>query len=112
MGDAFKKVQAGQRIAITAEAYNAFLDASRYVRARQHNNESESGEEFRQTGIVKVRNITGEDQPRYRVLALQDQIIGPADNLREFKNRVNFDGGVPDDPLRSSHYDVLLEPLA
>ncbi len=111
-GDPLKKVQAGQRLQVPAEAFNAFLDASRYVRARQHNTESESGDEFRQTGIVKVRNVTGEDQVRYSVLALQDPIIGPADNLREFKNRVNFDGGVPDDPPRSGRYTVLLEPLA
>lgn len=111
-GDPLKKVQPGQRLQIPAEAFNAFLDASRYVRARQHNNESEPGDEFRQTGIVKVRNVTGQDQQRYSVLALQDPIIGPADNLREFKNRVNFDGDVPDDPPLSGRYAVLLEPLA
>jgi hypothetical protein len=31
-GDAFKKVQPGQRLKITAEAFNAFVDAARAVR--------------------------------------------------------------------------------
>jgi hypothetical protein len=31
-GDAFKKVQPDQRLEITAEAFNAFLDAARAVR--------------------------------------------------------------------------------
>lgn len=34
-GDAFKKVQPGQRLEITAEAFNAFLDAARAVREHQ-----------------------------------------------------------------------------
>ncbi len=52
-GDAFKKVQPGQRLEITAEAYNAFLDA-----AREHKQfGTEASQFFRQSGIVKVKPL-------------------------------------------------------
>ena len=35
MGDAFKKVAPGQRLKISAGAYNAFVDSARYARDRQ-----------------------------------------------------------------------------
>ncbi|MDR1611882.1 MAG: hypothetical protein LBT97_03755 [Planctomycetota bacterium] len=35
MGDAFRKVSPGQRLSISAGAYNAFVDAARYARDRQ-----------------------------------------------------------------------------
>ena len=71
MGDNFKKVQTGQPLKIPAETFNAFLDASRYVRAHQHDMARETGEELRQTSIVKVRNQSGENLNRYAVLALR-----------------------------------------
>ena len=69
MGDALKKVQAGQRMEIPAEAYNAFIDAVREERARRHSIQQEAGLEVRQTGIIKVRNQTGTDQDRYHIQA-------------------------------------------
>jgi hypothetical protein len=32
-------------------------------------------------------------------------------NLQEFKNKVNFEGGTPDDPIAAGRFAVLLEPL-
>lgn len=111
MGDSLKKVQAGQRLEIPAEAYNAFVDAVRDDRARRHSIEQEAGVEIRQTGIVKIRNQTGVAQDRYHVLALHDPIVQPADNLAEFKNRVSFAGHTPAEPRRSERFAILLEPL-
>jgi len=111
MGDALKKVQAGQRLEIPAETYNAFLDAVRAERARRHDIEQEPGDEFRQTGIIKVRNQTGVDQDRYSVLALRSPIVTPSDNLQEFKNRVNLDGVKAVDPAKCERFAILLDPL-
>jgi hypothetical protein len=44
------------------------------------------------------RNNTGFALPRFAVLALSEPIIGPAANLQEFKNKVNFEGGTPYEP--------------
>ena len=110
-GDPFKKVLPGQRVTIPAEAWNAFVDAANYVRARRHNTESDATNEFRQTGIVRVRNNTGVALPRFAVLALSSPIIGPAANLQEFKNKVNFEGVTPYDPVADGRFAILLEPL-
>jgi len=110
-GDPFKKALPGQRLVIPADAFNGFVDAANYVRAGQHNTASDATDEFRQTGIVRVRNNSGFALPRFAVLALSEPIIGPAANLQEFKNKVNFEGGTPYDPIAVGRFAVLLEPL-
>ena len=110
-GDPFKTVAAGQRLEVPATAYNAFLDAARQTRGRLHETEADAADEFRQTGIVRVRNNTGFALPRFGVLALSEPIVGPAANLQEFKNKVNFEGGTPYEPIAAGRFAVLLEPL-
>ncbi|GIW89557.1 MAG: hypothetical protein KatS3mg108_3881 [Isosphaeraceae bacterium] len=109
-GDPLKKVQAGERLEIPAEAWNAFLDAVRWVRQQQHSRDQEAGAEFRQTGIVKVRNQSGADRERFDILGVADPIIQPADNAQEFKNRVALEGVVPTMEHRG-RFLILLEPL-
>ena len=104
-------VQKSQRLVIPADAFNGFVDAANYVHARRHNTESDAADEFGQTGIVRVRNNTGFALSRFAVLALSEPIIGPAANLQEFKNKVNFEGGTPYDPVAAGRFAVLLEPL-
>jgi hypothetical protein len=87
------------------------VDAANYVRARRYNTESDAADKFRQTGIVRVRNNSGFAPPRFAVLALSEPIIGSLANLQEFKNKVNFVGGTPYDPIAAGRFAVLLEPL-
>ena len=87
MVDALKKTQAGQTLEIPAEAYNAFIDAVRDVRGRRHDVAQDANEPFRQSGIVKVRNKSGADRDRFDVLMIDDPIIGPTDNLQQYKNQ-------------------------
>ncbi|HXG09467.1 MAG TPA: hypothetical protein VNK04_06730 [Gemmataceae bacterium] len=110
-GDAFKKVQPGQRLEITAEAYNAFLDAARAVREHKVFG-TEASQFFRQSGIVKVRNASGADQGRFAVLGLTKPIILPTNNLDEFKRQVTFEGVVPVKYVHHGRFAVLLEPIA
>ncbi len=95
---------------IPADAFNSFVDAANYIRARQHNTEGDAADEFRQTGIVRLRNNTGFALPRFAILALSEPIIGPAANPQEFKNKINFEGGRPYDPIAAERFAVLLEP--
>jgi hypothetical protein len=111
VGDAFKKVQPGQRLEIPAAAYNAFLDAARA--AREHKQfGAEASQFFRQSGIVKVRNASGADQGRFAILGLTEPIILPADNPNEFKRQVTFEGTVPVQNVHKGKFAVLLEPVA
>jgi len=111
MGDPLKKVQAGERLQIPAAAYNAFIDAVRADRSRRHDALDEPQRETRSTSIIRVRNSTGADLDRFSILALQDPIVTPTDNLSEFKNRVSFNGLAPSSPIRSPRVAILLEPL-
>lgn len=111
MGDAFKKVQAGQRIAISAEAYNAFIDAAQAVREHKQFG-TEASQFFRQSGIVKLKNASGADQVRFAVLGLSEPIILPSANEIEFKRQVTFKGVVPAKNDHRGRFAVLLEPIA
>lgn len=110
MGDVFKKVQPGQRLEFTAEAYNAFLDAARAHKADRHNRLSDYADQFRQATIIRVQNGAGKGLKRFSVLAYDDPIVGPDANLQQFQNQANLKGVVPTDPTR--RFCVLLEPLA
>jgi hypothetical protein len=110
-GDAFKKVQPGQRLEVTAEAFNAFLDAARAVREHKIFG-TEATQFFRQSGIVKLKNASGADRSRFAVLGLSEPIILPADNLDEFKRQVTFEGTVPVKNVHKGKFAVLLEPIA
>ena len=111
MGDIWKKVRSGERLEIPAAAHNAWMDAARAERNRQHDVAQDAAQENRQTTVVKVRNTSGADLDRFAVLALSDPIITPTDNLQEFKNRPNFTGVAPADPTKCKTYCILLEPL-
>ena len=109
-GDTFKKVRPGERLVISAEAYNAFIDAAQAVRERKLFG-TDSEQFFRQSGIVKIKNASGADQERFAVLGLGEPIITPTANLDEFKRQVTFVGTVPSGDHRG-RFAVLLEPLA
>jgi hypothetical protein len=110
VGDVFKKVQRGQPLQIPAETYNAFVDAVRSHRSSQHDLLRDVDNQFRQSTIIKVKNTSGSDLDRFAVLAFADPIVGPTDNLQQFKNQVNLQAVVPADP--SKRFCVLMEPLA
>jgi hypothetical protein len=107
-----QKVQPGQKLRITARTFNAMIDAARTHQEGQRNLDRTSLFSERPNGIVSVKNASGGDRDRFDILGLEGPIIGPADNLVEFKNRVTFDGAVPRMPDHTGRFAVLLEPLA
>ena len=120
MLDPLKKAQAGQQLEIPAEAYNAFVDAARFVRERRHDVAQESTEPLRQSGIIKVRNRSGAARDRFDVLMIDDPVVLPTANEQQFKNQVAFEGYEPSEqahpeapqrPVACQKFVVLLEPL-
>jgi len=111
MGDALKKVQAGQPLAISAEAFNSFIDAARAVRANRHDVAQDPGLDFRQSGIIKVKNNSGADRARFDVLGIEAPLFDPAVSLDSFKARVAVTGITPDPEKHFAKFVVLAEPL-
>ena len=110
MGDQFRKVQPGDPLKIPAEAWNALVDLSQQQKNQRHDQLSESEGTSRQTTLAKIRNQTGVDLDRFSIVALGTPIITPAENLREFKRQVSFQGLVPSAGT-GTRFGVLLEPL-
>jgi hypothetical protein len=106
-----RKVQRGSQLKIPSEAYNAFVDAALSDRAKRHDVRQDPGDEFRQSGIIKVKNESEEDLARYSVLELSEPIVDPEANLQQFKNQVSLRGVKPVDPTKRATFCVLLEPL-
>jgi len=112
MSDPMKKVQAGQPLAIPAEAYNAFIDAARDFQQRTRHVGQQATPGYRSAGIVLVKNESGADRLRFEVLGLGDPIILPDADEQQFKNVVAFRGEMPDETLHKGRFVILAEPLA
>jgi hypothetical protein len=112
MGEAFKKVQAGQRLEIPAVAYNTFIDMARDWLAGQMEAGGGPGADRRQTGIVPVRNDSGDDLDRFAILGIDGVVYTPADNEDGFENGPALKGVTPLTPDHLGKFVVLQEPVA
>lgn len=109
-GDAYKKVQVGRPLNIPAETFNAFIDAARaHKQSTVAFGQSPSGE-FRQTGLVPVKNITGEERQRFDVVGVDDPVFTPDDSLDSFKNQIALDGAIPCEHRHLGRFAILQEP--
>lgn len=111
MGDPFKKVQRGDPLRIPAETFNTFIDAAKDFRARTQNRGHQSQPEFQQSGIVLVKNGTGDDLDRFHVLGIDRPIFTPSDNLHSFLNQIAVLGVAPTEDNHLGRFLVLQEPL-
>ena len=111
MGDTFKKVQSGDPLRIPAETLNTFIDAARDFKARRQSRTREPQFDFRQTGIIPVKNNSGADRNRFDVLGIDRPIFAPVDSLASFQDRVALVGAVPTEADHFGRFVVLLEPL-
>jgi len=111
MADAMKKVSTGDPLRIPAQAYNAFIDAARDFQQRTSGISQQVTPGYRSTGIILVKNASGENADRCAALGLDSPLFGPSDNLDEFKNRFCLSAV----SLTSDHkgkFCILLQPLA
>jgi hypothetical protein len=107
-----KKVQSGDKLRIPAAAYNAFVDTAMDMRRRQQGQEQGATPEQRQTGIILIRNDSGEDRARFDVLGVQSTVVSPTDNLDAFKSKVVLAGVKPTEADHKGRFVVLLEPIS
>jgi hypothetical protein len=111
MADTLKKVQSGDKLRMPAAAYNAFVDTAMDLRRRQQSQEQGATPEQRQTGIILVRNDSGEDRARFDVLGISNTVVTPTDNLDAFKAKVVLAGVKPTEADHKGCFVVLLEPI-
>ncbi|MBK8915052.1 MAG: hypothetical protein IPM64_10720 [Phycisphaerales bacterium] len=109
MAGTLHKVKSGDPLVIPAATFNTFVDAARDFQERQRATAREAKREFRQTGIVLVRNESGADRARFDVLGIAGPIIKPVDHAEEFKQRVALKGVVPSS-AHTGKFAILLEP--
>lgn len=112
MGDALKKVAAGEPLRIPAQAYNAFVDAAVDLRRRQQAPARDPMRLLRQTGIVLIRNDSGEDVARFGILGVDGPLIDPKANEGEFAARIALSGVAPSLPDHRGRFVITLEPIA
>ena len=110
MGDRFKKTQAGLPLEVSATAWNAFIDAAQKTKNTQHDELADESAQFRQADIIKIRNDSGIDLPRFSVLGLDAPIFPPSVSMREFTNQVAMAGVTPTTSHRG-RFAILLEPV-
>lgn len=91
----FQKVRSGDPLAIPAATHNAFVGVARDYQERQRSARKDGSPDWRQTGIVLVRNASGADRARFDVLGVSGPVITPTDNADAFKERVAIKGVTP-----------------
>lgn len=111
MGDNMKKVRSGDQLNIPAATFNTFIDASRDFLSRQNNLNQQHSRDTRSSGIILVKNASGEDRARFEILGITEPIINAADNEEQFKNRVALKGETPTADDHTGKFVILLEPL-
>ena len=110
-GDDLKKVTRGAPLRIPAAAYNSFLDAAADYRNRTLGNQAEISPHDSRPGIIYVKNDSGGDRDQFAVLGLDDIVISPDDNEREFRSRVVLSGKTPAKESHLGRFCVLAEPM-
>jgi len=111
-GDDLKKVARGQALRIPAAAYNSFIDAAVDYRNRTVGIEGEYKQRDTRNGVIFVRNDSGGDLEQFEVLGIDEIVIGPEDNEREFRNRTVLAGVTPDETEHRGRFVIVAEPIA
>ncbi len=109
MAGKLRKVRAGDPLVIPAATFNAFVDVAQDYQGRQRSTTQDSAPNWRQTGIVPIRNDSDADRARFDVLGISGPVITPTANADAFKERVALKGIVPT-AAHVGRFVVLLEP--
>ena len=108
-----ERKQAGDPLVFPADAYNAFADT-----AEAHQQGTLDAENLpaaeppqQQSGVIWVKNGTGNDRGRFDVVGLSTPIVQPSENLDEFKRQVTFAGVSPALPTHLHQFAVLQDAV-
>lgn len=110
MVDPYKRVQPGERLAISAQAWNRLLDG--ISMPIQTGGELGSIEPAGNTILVK--NVSGENVPRFGVLGVSGVLVNPATSeahARDFARRPAISGVKPSSAAHNDAFVISLEPL-
>jgi len=110
MADPFRKVQPGDRMRISADAYNAFVEAAQAYRDGRQGQGREISHQVRSSGIVRVRNDSGSAVGRFGVLGVDAPAITPTSSLSGFQNHLVLSCSTPAS-AHAGRFVVLLEPI-
>ena len=110
MADALRKVVPGDRLAISANSYNAFVDAARFVRNRQADLSRDSSDASNTNGTIWIKNLSGATRERFDILCLGEPVFGPDDNFDEFKSGPVMTGVTPV-VTSQGQFVILSEPV-
>lgn len=93
------KVGVGDSIAsaLTADNWNSFVDAAAAVAASRLNSSVPSNLGRRDYSIIRVKNTSEDNWPRFAVAGLVDPVIDADTNLLEFQGEPLFNGENPSD---------------
>jgi len=111
-GNKFSHVQPGQKRVMPAAVWNAFLDASDYVRQMQASGGAIAGGSPANYSVKPIRNDSGSTAGWLEVLGIGDPLYGPSDNLDEFRSRPAFKGVTPTISSHTGKFAICLEPIA
>lgn len=110
-GDAFKRARPGEKMIVSATAWNACLDAAEAHRRGQPANGG-GPVQFRQADIVLVKNSSGTNVDRFGVLGIDGVIITPTASEIEFQQQVTIRGITPDAAVHAGKFVICLDPIA
>ncbi len=102
----------GQRLdGIPHKAWNAFVEAARYTKGQRQSLGRSATRDVPQTGIVRVKNCSGEDRDRFDVLGIDEVFPQPSDNPSAFKAGPVLHGVTPNKEKHCGRFVILLEPV-
>lgn len=111
MTDPLRLLQAGDRLnGIPAAAWNAFVNAAKYVQQLQATGAAPALGSLTGPGQVLVLNNSGADRDQYTVLQIDEALIAPADNQPGFASRVALSCVTPT-ANRKGSFVVLSRPI-
>ena len=107
-----KKVTAGQTFRPEAEIWNSFIDAALYAKQRQVGITAKTPSRDTKSGLVLVRNATGQELAQFTVVVIGALIITPTDNEQEFRNNIPvFEAELVTSENNEKPYGILQKPL-
>jgi len=108
-----KKVKSREKFRVKAETWNSFIDAAEFVKQRQADMKSQTGQRDTKSGTVMLRNDTDAALEQFTVVSIGNLIITPADNEPEFRQSMPVFEAVPlSDSNKDKPFAVLQKPLA
>ena len=109
MAKKVRTVMRGQAFAPTAGEWNAIAEATNAYHARQR---GEGSQEAPPSGVVVVRNDSGQHLPRYAVAGISDALVQPHHAFEQFADRIALKVLAPEDEHVGGRFVILAAPLA